>query len=94
MKENLILGDQVEAIYRRSRSTYGRRRIQAELRDEGIRAGDKRVARLMRERMCHGASRRKGVTTTRRDRDAKPALDLVDRKFESAIPSRRIMPRS
>jgi putative transposase len=86
-KANLILGDKVEAIYRRSRSTYGRPRIQAELRDEGIRAGDKRVARLMRERLCEGASRRKGITTTRRDRDAKPAPDLVDRKFVAEGPN-------
>jgi len=42
---------------------------------------DKRVARLMRERTIHGASRRKGFTTTVRNRDARPAPDLVDRKF-------------
>ena len=49
--------------------------------DEGIRVSDKRVARLMKERSIHGASRRKGFKTTIRDRDARPAPDLVNRKF-------------
>jgi putative transposase len=35
----------------------------------------------MRERNIHGASRRKGFKTTVRDRDARPAPDLVDRNF-------------
>ncbi len=84
---NVALGDRVEAIYRQSHSTYGRPRIQAELQDEGIRAGDKRVARLMRERHCYGASRRKWITTTVRDREAKPATDLVDRNFTASEPN-------
>ncbi len=53
-----LLGDRIEAISRRSRSTYGRPRIHAELADEGIRIGGKRVARLMRKRRICGASRR------------------------------------
>ncbi len=84
---NQLLGDRVEAIYRRSRSTYGRPRIQAELRDEGIRAGDKRIARLMRERNCRGASRRKYLVTTVRDHTKIPAPDLVDRKFVARGPN-------
>ena len=78
---DLALGDQIEAMHRKSRDTYGRPRIQADLRDEGIRVGDKRVARLMRERAIKGASRRKGFKTTVRDIDARPAPDLVERKF-------------
>lgn len=79
---NLALGDRIEAMYRKSRSTYGRPRIQAELVDEGIRVGDKRVARLMRERHCHGASRRKWIVTTTHNRDATTARD--SRKSESS----------
>ena len=40
----------------------------------------------MRERSIHGASRRKGLITTLRDRDARPAPDLVDRKFAADPP--------
>ncbi len=83
---DLNLGDRIEALYRRSRSTYGRPRIHAELIDEGIHVSGKRVARLMRERNIHGASRRPTVITTRRDRDASPAPDLVDRRFVAGAP--------
>lgn len=83
---DIVLGDRLEALHRQSDSTYGRPRLQADLRDEGIRASDKRVARLMRERKLQGATRRKGFTTTVRDRNAKPAPDLVDREFTANEP--------
>ncbi len=47
-----------------------------------------RVARLMRESGLTGASRRKKPGTTRRDKDARPAPDLVDRKFSADAPDR------
>ncbi len=42
----------------------------------------------MRERHIHGASRRKGFKTTVRDRDARPAPDLVDRNFSGDAPDK------
>jgi putative transposase len=84
---DMMLGDRIEANWRDSRETYGRPRIQADLIDEGIHVSDKRVARLMRERSIHGASRRKGFKTTVRDRDARPAPDLVDRNFTATAPN-------
>jgi len=84
---DMLLGDRIEALWRESHETYGRPRIQADLIDEGIHVSDKRVARLMKERNIHGASRRKGFKTTVRDRDARPAPDLVDRKFTAAAPN-------
>ncbi|MBC5805692.1 MAG: IS3 family transposase [Candidatus Eremiobacteraeota bacterium] len=86
-RSDVVLGDRIEAISRRSRSTYGRPRIHAELADEGIRVGGKRVARLMRDRNIYGASRRKTIITTIRDRTAKPAPDLVDRRFTADAPN-------
>ncbi len=80
------IGDAVEVCFERSRSTYGRPRLQADLHEGGIEAGDRRVARIMRERSIHGASRRKGFITTVRDRDARPAPDLVERKFTAEAP--------
>jgi putative transposase len=85
-QRDLLLADRIEAIHRKSRSTYGRPRIHAELRDEGISISGKRVARLMRERRIYGASRRKFTVTTVRDRDARPASDLVDRRFHAETP--------
>ena len=39
------------------------------------------IARLMRMAGLVGASRRRGVLTTRRNKDARPAPDLVERNF-------------
>ncbi|MGH7754746.1 MAG: IS3 family transposase [Vulcanimicrobiaceae bacterium] len=85
-RSDLLLGGRIETLHRKSRETYGRPRLQADLRDDGIHVSDRRVARLMRERNIHGASRRKGFKTTARDRDARPAPDLVDRHFAASAP--------
>jgi putative transposase len=77
----------IRTIHLASRETYGRPRIFAELKDEGVRVGGKRVARLMRSAGIVGVSRRKQVFTTVRDRDARPAPDLVERKFAAAKPN-------
>ena len=78
----------VRAIHAISRETYGSPRVHAELRAAGETHGRKRVARLMRAAGLVGASRRRaGVSTTRRDKDARPAPDLVDRDFTATAPN-------
>lgn len=81
------LGDRLEALHRQSRGNYGRPRLQWDRRDAGIRVSDKRVARLMQERNIVGASSRKTFSTTLRDRDARTAPDLVDRRFSAEAPN-------
>jgi transposase InsO family protein len=78
----------IEAIHRESRGTYGSPRVHARLRRQGVRVGRKRVARLMRAKGIVGVARRRFVTTTRRDPDAIPAPDLVERDFQPAGPDR------
>jgi putative transposase len=80
-REDEKLQQRIRTIHDRSRQTYGAPRIHAELQDEGTRVGRKRVARLMKASGLAGVSRRKSTTTTRRDRSARPAPDLVDRQF-------------
>ena len=79
--EDEVLSKRIAAIHDRSRGTYGRPRVHAELKEDGVRVGCKRVSRLMRRAGLQGASRRKRYRTTVRDRDARPAPDLVDRNF-------------
>ena len=75
-------------IHASSRETYGAPRVHAALRADGGRHGRKRVARLMRAAGLVGASRRRaGVTTTKRDKEARPAPDLVDRDFTATAPN-------
>jgi putative transposase len=78
----------VRTIHASSRQTYGAPRIHADLRGRGERHSRKRIARLMREAGLVGAShRRGGPVTTRRDKDARPAPDLVDRNFSATAPN-------
>ncbi len=84
--DDAVLQAEIEAIHRRSRATYGVPRVHAELRAEGILVSRKRIARLMRRAGLEGASRRKKAWTTKRDPDARPAPDLVERNFSSEGP--------
>jgi putative transposase len=79
---------QVRTIHASSHETYGAPRIHAALRARDQRHGRKRIARLMRTAGLAGASRRRGgVVTTRRDKEARPAPDLVDRNFTATKPN-------
>jgi hypothetical protein len=60
--------------------------MHAELRDEGYAVNHKRVGRLMRLGGLRGASRRRKWRTTTRDKEARPAPDLVERNFNAAGP--------
>ena len=77
----------IMVIWRESDETYGSPRIHAALRAEGERVGRKRVARLMKELGIEGVTRRRFRTgTTKRDAQARPAPDLVQRDFSANGP--------
>ena len=85
-RANQELLERMKQIHRFSRDTYGRPRIHAELRAEGKQVNHKRIARLMREEGLVGVTRRRKWRTTTRDKDARPAPDLVSRNFVAAAP--------
>jgi putative transposase len=85
---NAELSAQIAEIHRRSRATYGAPRVHVELAEQGIRVGIKRVARLMRAAGLRGVSRRNWIVTTVRNRQARPAPDLVERNFTATAPNR------
>lgn len=79
---------QIRTAHAGSGEVYGAPRVHATLAAQGARHGRKRIARLMREAGLVGVSRRRGgVVTTRRDREARPAVDLVDRNFSAEAPN-------
>jgi putative transposase len=82
------LTSRMSAIHERSHGTYGAPRVHAELAAAGTQVGRKRVARLMRTAGLVSVSRRKWITTTVRDRNARPAPDLVERNFVAPAPNR------
>jgi putative transposase len=80
------LAGRIGDIHAGSHGTYGAPRIHAELREDGVRVGAKRVARLMKAAGVVGVSRRRFAVTTRRD-GSRPAPDLVDRNFTADAPN-------
>ena len=83
------LTEQILEVHQRSRGTYGAPRVHAELQlDHGVHVGRKRVARLMRTAGLVGCHRRRRRGLTRRDPQAAPAPDLVQRTFTATAPDR------
>ena len=79
---NTVLLEQIRQAHAASDATYGAPRIQAELADQGIKASHNRIAAVMRANGLRGVSRRRGwCVTTQRDKDRRPAPDLVQRVF-------------
>lgn len=85
---NEALTERIREIHTFSRESYGRPRIEAELRDEGVTVNHKRIARLMKLAGLVGVTRRKKWRTTRRDPHARPAPDLVERDFTADGPNK------
>ena len=82
VRANTVLLQQIRAAHEASDATYGVPRIQAELADLAIKAGHNRIAAVMRANGLRGVSRRRGwCVTTKRDKERRPAPDLVQRKF-------------
>jgi transposase InsO family protein len=75
--------ERIVQIHQHSRGTYGRPRIQAELRAQGINVSGKRVARLMHQAGIVGVGRRRWISTTQREPTSQPAPDLVQRHFSA-----------
>ena len=83
------LTERIKEIWGANYEVYGRPRIHAELREEGKRIGAKRVGRLMRAAGIAGVTRRRSTkTTTREQRAARVAPDLVDRDFSASAADR------
>ena len=86
-KRDAQLTERIQTVWRENRRVYGRPRIYADLKEAGERVGEKRVGRLMKQAGIQGVSRRRrGMKTTQRNEDARPAPDLVERDFSADGP--------
>jgi len=85
-----VLTCTIRTIHRESHGTYGAPRIHAELRDDyRIFCSHKRLARLMAEAGIQGTHRRRRVKTTRPEKTAAPAPDLLERDFGATEPDQK-----
>jgi hypothetical protein len=75
------LVEQIRLVHKESRGRYGEPRVTAQLARDGVKVNHKRVGRLMAREGLSGRSGLRRVRTTRRDRTAALAPDLVQRNF-------------
>ena len=87
-REDEVIGERVEKIFGIHKKRYGSPRITADLKDEGINCGEKRVARLMKERNLVAKAKRKFVVTTDSQHDNPVAPNLLERKFNQEAPDK------
>jgi putative transposase len=80
-RQDAALTERIREIHRSSRETYGSPRVHAELKALGTHCARKRVERLMREAGLQGCMRGRRRGTTRRNKRAAPAEDLLRRDF-------------
>jgi transposase InsO family protein len=73
----------IRALHAASRGRYGRPRIHRGLQQQGLRCGEKRVARLMRDAGLRGVRGRRYRATTQAD-GTPPAPNRVARQFTVA----------
>ncbi|MEW2219033.1 IS3 family transposase [Streptomyces sp. NPDC006990] len=76
------LTEQIQAVHTRSRGTYGAPRVHADLNNDGVECGRRRVARLMRQAGLTGTTRRRRHRTTIPEPRAATRPDLVRRDFQ------------
>jgi putative transposase len=82
------LTERIRRIHAASGGRYGSPRVHAMLAREGIRVGEKRVARLMRAAGFQGAFKRRRKGCTVRVDGVEPFGDLVGRDFRADAPDR------
>lgn len=77
---------QIEHVFTGSQARYGSPRVYRKLRDRGARCSRKRVARLMRQHGLCARRARRFMPTTDSDHRLPVAENVLDRRFEIAVP--------
>lgn len=87
-REDAVLKMAIQAVHRQSRETYGTRRVQPELREQGFIVGRDRIGRLRRELGLRCKQRRKFRATTNSNHCLPVAENLLEQTFTPTAPSR------
>lgn len=86
-QENERLKVAIRALHKRTRESYGSRRLQVELAAEGFVAGRDRIARLRHEMNIHCKQKRKFRVTTDSNHDFPVAENLLNQIFAPTAPN-------
>ena len=77
----------IKAAHKRTRQTYGVRRLQPELADDGFVAGRDRIGRLRRELGLRCKQKRKFKGTTNSNHDLPVAENVLNQTFAPTVPN-------
>jgi putative transposase len=77
----------IKRIHEASQGTYGSPRVRAELIDEGVHIGRRKVARLMRLARLRGCPKRRFRVTTKREPTHPVAKNLLKQNFAAQAPN-------
>lgn len=86
-QDNARLEVAIQAAHKRTRASYGPERLQAELRDEGFRAGVSRIKRLRKKLGLRCKQVRKFTTTTDSNHPLPVADNLLAQTFAGMRPN-------
>ena len=89
MREDRRLLVEIKAIHLAKRETYGSPRIHAELKAQGLRLGEKRVARLMRDNDIRAKQKQRFKATTNSKHSHPVAPNLMERDFTASAPNQK-----
>jgi transposase InsO family protein len=88
-RDTQILIEHIRRIHKLSRKTYGSPRVHASLRNQGLRCGKKRVARIMRQNGLQGRRKHRRVRTTDSKHAYPVAPNLLNQSFQANEPNRK-----
>ena len=88
-RDDLVLLAHVRSSFALSNETYGSPRMTHELRDQGLKAGRRRVARLMRENGLRARQPRRFKRTTDSRHAFPVAPNLLDQDFSAERPNEK-----
>lgn len=88
-QEDEVLGEVIEAEFKKHRQAYGSARMRDRLRRLGRRHGRRRIARLMAQRRLIARKKRRFARTTIVDASRAPAPNVLNREFSATGPNRK-----
>jgi len=84
---DVVLGAMIKVLFDANYGVYGARKMWKAMRRAGEDIGRDQVARIMRQMGLQGVRRGGKVFTTRADKHANRASDLVERRFSAERPN-------
>ena len=88
-REDMVLLAHVRSAFACSNGTYGSPRMTYELRDQGLQVGRRRTARLMRDNGLRARQKRRFKRTTDSEHAWPIAPNLIDQDFAASAPNQK-----